>query len=447
MLELKFVRENAELVKNGIIAKKSNVDIDKLLELDAERRKLQFDFDTNKAHQNRVSKEIADRKRNKQDAADTPQMGFLTYPIKKDTVADMLSEMQTLSNTIKETTNRISALDIEIEQLLINIPNLPDPSVPIGKDESDNVIVREWGVKWNDRPDFTAKPLDHIEIAQALGMLDTTRGAKISGSGFPIYTNIGAKLERALINFMLDFHLTNHQYQELSVPLVVNRQSMLGTGQLPKLENDMYHIDEDDLFLIPTGEVPVTNIYANEILENKVLPAKYVTYTPCFRREAGSYGKDTKGLQRLHQFNKVEMVRFVHPEQSWDALEEMTNQAEAILQALDLPYRVLNLSTGDLSFASAKTYDLEVWAPGMKKYLEVSSISNFLDFQARRASIRYRGDDGKVRFVHTLNGSGLATPRTFIAILENYQNSDDTVTIPEALRPYMNGLTKIESFV
>jgi seryl-tRNA synthetase len=292
-------------------------------------------------------------------------------------------------------------------------------------------VVKTWGQK----PEFDFPPLDHIAIAERNGLLDLMRGAKISGSGFPIYSGEGARLERSLINFMLEFHIQRHGYTELMVPLLVNRKTMTGTGQLPKLEADMYRVDEDDLFLIPTAEVPVTNIFADEVLGAHDLPKKYVAYTPCFRREAGSYGKDTKGLQRLHQFNKVEMVRFVKPDSSYDALEEMLADAEDILQALGLHYRVLELCSGDLSFASAKTYDLEVWAPGMQKYLEVSSVSNFEEFQARRANIRFRDEQGKIGFLHTLNGSGVATPRLMIAMLETYQNGNAQLELPDVIKP------------
>jgi len=346
--------------------------------------------------------------------------------------------MQSLSAEIKEKSAIVSKMEEDLHNLLLTVPNIPFHDVPIGG-ESENKTIRTWGSK--KEYDFEIK--DHIELVEAKGMIDFERGAKISGSGYPIYTKKGALLERALLNFMIDFHVQKHGYDEMIVPLAVNRSTMTGTGQLPKLENDMYHIDEDDMFLIPTGEVPVTNYYANNIIDEKFLPQKFVASTPCFRREAGSYGKDTKGLQRLHQFNKVEMVRFVKPETSYTVLEEMINDAEDILKALGLHFRTLVLASGDTSFASAKTIDLEVWAPGLNKYLEVSSISNFEDFQARRANIRYRDENRKVNFVHTLNGSGLATPRTFIAIVENYQNAEGDIIIPEVLQPYMHGLEKI----
>jgi len=416
MIDIKFIRSNAETVREAIKNKNEKADLDAVLALDEKRRKLQFDFDTLKARQNAVSQSIAAKKKAKEDASSE------------------LNEMSAVAEELKTLAATLNTANDELESLLLTIPNVPQPEVPIGRDESSNEVVKIWGEP--RKFDFT--PKDHLEIANANKLLDLPRGAKISGSGFPIYTGVGAKLERSLISFMLEFHLQKHGYEELMVPLAVNRKTMTGTGQLPKLEVDMYHIDEDDLFLIPTAEVPVTNIYADEVLSYKDLPRKYVSYTPCFRREAGSYGKDTRGLQRLHQFNKVEMVRFVEPEQSLAALEDMLANAEAILQAFGLHYRVVNLCTGDLSFASQRTYDLEVWAPGVGKYLEVSSVSNFGEFQARRANIRYKDSTGKVRHVHTLNGSGLATPRLMIAILETYQQADGTIQIPDAVKSWMN---------
>lgn len=415
MIDIKFIRANAELVRTAIRNKNEKADLDKLLEIDEQRRKLQFDFDTLKARQNAVSQGIAQKKKAKEDA--TAELG----------------EMATVAEQLKELNAELSMTNEAMEKLLLTIPNIPQPEVPIGRDESANEVLKYQG----EKPEFDFEPTDHLEIATQNKLLDLPRGAKISGSGFPIYTGQGARLERAIINFMLEYHLQKHGYEELMVPLAVNRKTMTGTGQLPKLEFDMYHINEDDLFLIPTAEVPVTNIYSDEVLSYKDLPKKYVAYTPCFRREAGSYGKDTKGLQRLHQFNKVEMVRFVEPQESLMALEEMLANAEAILQAFGLHYRVVNLCSGDLSFASQRTYDLEVWAPGSQKYLEVSSVSNFGEFQARRANIRYKDATGKVQHVHTLNGSGLATPRLMIAILETYQQKDKSLKIPAVLDPWM----------
>lgn len=415
MLDLKFIHANIELVRQAIVNKNEKANLDEVLALDDKRRKLQFDFDQLKANQNQVSQEIALRKRNKEDAT------------------ELINQMGSVSEQLKQLSAELSEVESALEVKLLWIPNVPHPSVPIGKDESFNKYVREWGQK----KDFDFTPKEHPEVASQNNLLDMQRGAKITGSGFPVYTGQGAALERALINFMLTFHLQKHGYEEVAVPFIVNRKTMTGTGQLPKLENDMYHIEEEDYFLIPTAEVPITNLFADEILPLNKLPLKYVGYTPCFRREAGSYGKETKGLQRVHQFNKVEMVRFVHPDESYAVLEEMVGNAEAILQALGLHYRVIELCTADLSFASARTYDLEVWAPGAGRYLEVSSVSNFEDFQARRAGIRFRDADVKVKFVHTLNGSGLATPRTMIAILENYQNADGSITIPDVLKPWM----------
>ncbi len=415
MLDLKFIRANLELVRQAIANKNEKADLDKVLALDDIRRKLQFDFDSLKARQNQVSQEIANKKRNKEDAT------------------ELIEQMGSVSEQIKQLAAELSDVENELNAILMWIPNVPFKDVPVGKDESFNREVRQWGTK----PEFSFTPKDHLEVASQNNLLDMQRGAKITGSGFPVYTGLGATLERALINFMLTFHQQKHGYTEMWVPFIVNRKTMTGTGQLPKLENDMYRVDEEDFFLIPTAEVPITNYYADEILPLDKLPIKMVGYTPCFRREAGSYGKDTKGLQRLHQFNKVEMVRFVHPDESYAVLEEMVGNAEAILQALGLHYRVVELCTADLSFASARTYDLEVWAPGTGRYLEVSSVSNFEDFQARRAGIRFRDADGKVRFVHTLNGSGLATPRTIIALLETYQQADGSFKIPDILQRWI----------
>lgn len=416
MLDLKFIRSNVELVKQAIKNKKEKANLDEILALDEKRRKLQFDFDQLKASQNQVSADIAVRKKNKEDAS------------------ELINEMGKVSEKLKEMSTELTTVEAELNNLLLRIPNIPHPDVPVGMDESSNRNIREWG----NKPTFSFTAKDHQELATQNNMLDMLRGAKITGSGFPVYMGLGAKLERALINFMLSYHVQKHGYEEVAVPFIVNRKTMTGTGQLPKLENDMYHIEEEDYFLIPTAEVPITNLYSDEILPINKLPIKMVGYTPCFRREAGSYGKDTKGLQRVHQFNKVEMVRFVHPDESYAVLEEMVTNAEAILRALGLHYRVVELCTGDTSFASARTYDLEVWAPGADKYLEVSSVSNFEDFQARRAGIRFRDNDGKVRFVHTLNGSGLATPRTMIAIMETYQQADGSIAIPNALKPWLD---------
>lgn len=414
MLDLKFIRSNPELVKTAAENKNEKGKIEALLELDEKKRKLQFDFDQLRAEQKRVSSEIPKLKKAKQ-----------------DTTA-IMADMKKIAGRIKELSAELAETANKLDSLLLTVPNVPHPDVPVGGEEN-NITVREWGSK----KEFDFEPLDQMDLTERNDLLDLKRAAKISGSGFVIYKGKGAELERALINFFLDFQVRKNGYEELWTPYMVNRPTITGTGQLPKLEDDMYHINEDDMFLIPTAEVSVTNYFADEIMSYNDLPQKFTAFSPCFRREAGSYGKDTRGLQRLHQFNKVEMVRFVHPENSYDILEEMVTDAEKILQALGLHYRVVTLATGDLSFASAKTYDLEVWAPGTGKYLEVSSISNFEDFQARRANIRFRDSDDKVKYVHTLNGSGLATPRSFIAIIETWQNADGTISIPEVLKPYL----------
>jgi seryl-tRNA synthetase len=375
-----------------------------------------------KAVRNAVSKEIGDLKKSKQDAS------------------AKIHEMQEVGKKIKEMDSEISELEEQINGILVTLPNLPHESAPIGFSEDDNVEVSSWG----EKPSYDYELKDHLDVAENLGVLDMLRGAKISGSGFPLYMGKGARLERALLNFMLDFHTEKHGYTEVYPPFLVNRESAFGTGQLPKMEEDMYLCNTDDLFLIPTAEVPVTNIHRVEIMQEKDLPKKYAAFSACFRREAGSYGKDTRGLSRLHQFNKVEMVQFAKPEESYEIHERLLKDAEDILQALGLHYNILSLCSSDLSFAAAKCYDIEVWAPGSDKYFEVSSVSNFEDFQARRANIRYRrSSDKKVEFVHTLNGSGVATPRLVIAILETYQQSDGSVIIPEVLRPY-TGFDKIE---
>lgn len=415
MIDIKYIRANPEEIRAAIKNKNEKADLDALLETDELRRKLQFDFDNLKARQNQVSQTIAQLKKSGGDAS------------------ELLREMGSAAEQIKSVNAQLGEANAHLDKLLLTIPNIPHASTPIGSDESCNKEIKVWGAK----PDFAFEPADHLTVAEKNKLLDLPRGAKISGSGFPIYHGLGARLERALINFMLDKHIREHGYTELAVPVLVNRATMTGTGQLPKLEADMYRVEEDDLFLIPTAEVPVTNIYTGEVLQHAQLPLKYVAYTTCFRREAGSYGKDTKGLQRLHQFNKVEMVRFVEPANSYAALEEMLLDAESILQDLGLHYRVVQLCSGDLSFASAKTYDIEVWAPGSQKYLEVSSVSNFEDFQARRANIRYRDAAGKIAFLHTLNGSGLATPRLMIALLETYQTAEGGLRIPEKLAGYL----------
>ena len=417
MLDIKFIRNNQEFVRKSIIAKGEKTDLDKFLKIDENLRKLIYDFEQKKQIQNKVSKDIANLKKSG-----------------KSTDKE-ISEMKKVATKIKFLNENISKIEKQFREIYLTIPNILDESVPIGSDENDNIFIREFGQK----PKFDFQPLNHIELSEKLDLIDFKRAAKIAGSGFVFYTKKGANLERALINFMLDFHQKNHGYQEIFPPFLANRKTMTGTGQLPKLEDDMYRIEQDDLFLIPTGEVPITNFFQDEILDEEDLPIKYVAYTPCFRREAGSYGKETKGLQRVHQFNKVELVQFVKPENSENALQEILQNAEAILQALNLPYRVMQLCSGDLSFAAYKCFDLEVWSAGLEKYLEVSSCSNFTDFQARRTNIRYRSkEDGKVHFVHTLNGSGIATPRTLIAIIENFQTRSGEIIIPKVLQPYLD---------
>jgi seryl-tRNA synthetase len=414
MLDLKFIRENPELVRKNILLKGEDADLDLLLSLDEERRKIIAEVESLKHQRNVVSNEIARLKKEKQD------------PTAK------IEEMRLVSDKIKAMDDELRQIEQKIKQELLRIPNMLHESVPAGKDSSDNPVVRTWGVPLEE-----ARP-SHLEIAKELNILDFERGAKVTGSGFAYYVGKGAALERALITYMLEKHIYEHNYTELLPPLVVNENSMIGTGQIPKLADDMYYIEKDELYLIPTAEVPVTNYYAGEVLSADDLPKKFVAYTPCFRREAGSYGKETRGFLRVHQFNKVELVKFALPESSYDELELLTHDAESILQELNLPYRVVLLCSGDTSFSSAKTYDLEVWSPAEKKWLEVSSCSNFEDFQARRANIRFkRTPNDKPEYVHTLNGSGLATSRLIVALLENYYNPEDgSITIPEVLRQY-----------
>jgi seryl-tRNA synthetase len=349
--------------------------------------------------------------------------------------------LKSLSEQVKQLSEKRNQVEEELRNFLLNIPNIPHSSVPYGKDSSDNVEMRRWGEP--RKFDFT--PKDHVEIGKELDILDLDRAAKIAGARFALYKGLGARLERALINFMIDLHTNHHGYIEVLPPFIANRESFIGTGNLPKFEEDLFKLEGTDFFLVPTAEVPVTNIHRNEILPEEELTKKYVAYTPCFRKEAGSYGKDVRGIIRQHQFNKVELVKFTTPDSSYEELESLTQDAAHVLELLELPYRILLLCTGDLGFASAKTYDIEVWIPSENTYREISSCSNFEDFQARRANIRYRPKDGgKPRFVHTLNGSGLAVGRTVVAILENYQESDGSVTIPKVLVPYMGGIEKIK---
>jgi seryl-tRNA synthetase len=415
MLDLQFIRENIETVRNACRDKRASVDLDALLGLDRERREAIQKADQLKAERNRASEEIAGLKKEKKDAS------------------DKIAAMKTVGDEIKGLDEKIRGLEESMRALLIHIPNIPHASCPVGGPEA-NRIVKEWG----EIPKFDFKVQPHWDIGPALGLIDFDRGSRLSGSNFVALFGMGARLERGLINFMIDLHVQKHGYREVWVPVIVRREMMFGTGQLPKLEEDMYHCGKDDLFLIPTAEVPVTNLHREEILDGAKLPIRYTAYTPCFRREAGSYGSDTRGLVRVHQFDKVEMVKFVKPETSYDELESLLGNAEEVLQILKIPYRVLCLATGDMSFGAAKCYDIEAWAPGVGRWLEVSSCSNCEDFQSRRMNIRYRPEkSGKSELVHTLNGSGLALPRTVIAILENFQTDEGTVIVPEALRPYM----------
>ncbi|MBT6391585.1 MAG: serine--tRNA ligase [Candidatus Marinimicrobia bacterium] len=417
MLPIEIIRNNPGAVEKQLASKGETVDMSEVLKIDTLYRKQLGEANDLRALRNTVSDEIAQAKRNGIDSNDAIQ------------------SMRKVSQQIKELEEKTQASKLELDRHLLSLPNLPHESVPIGTDEKDNPLVREWGEE--RQTDFKLK--NHLELGEALGLFDFERGAKISGSGFPLYTGKGAKLERALINFMLDIHTEQHGYTEIFPPFVVRPESAITTGQLPKFAEDMYPSEKDDLWLIPTAEVPVTNIHRDEIMTADKLPINYTAYSACFRREAGSYGKDTRGFLRLHQFNKVELVKFVTPENSYSELETLVTHAETVLQSLGLRYRVIELCSGDLSFSAAKCYDIELWAPGEQKWLEVSSCSNFEDFQARRGNIRYRKtSDKKVDFVHTLNGSGVATPRLLVALLETYQNEDGSISIPKSLQPYMN---------
>lgn len=420
MLDLKFIRENPEKVKQGIANKNERDRVDEILQLDKHRRELITHSEELKAKRNQVSAEIPKLKKAGQD------------------VTEILAEMKKVSDSITELDVKLREVENQLNEILMYIPNLPHESVPVGKSSEENVEVRRWLPEgFSFEPENGIKPLDHIELGKKLNILDFERGAKVSGSGFPVYKGKGATLERALINLMLDYHLQHHGYSEIFPPFLVNRDSMRGTGQLPKMEDDMYFIEKDGLYPIPTAEVPITNLHREEVLNEKDLPVKYVGYSACFRREAGSYGKESKGFLRVHQFNKVEMVKFVKPETSYNELELLVKDAEDILQALKIPYRILMLCTGDLSFAAAKCYDIETWSPAENRWLEASSCSNFEDFQARRANIRFRNEQTKkLEFVHTLNGSGLATSRLMVSILENYQTPEGKVIVPPVLQKY-----------
>ncbi len=426
MLDFKLVRENTEQVRAGIRRRGSELDLTEFLSLDVKRRAVQQELETLRRKRNEVSEEIGRLKK-----AGKPA---------EDKVAEMRAEGDAI--TALESSGR-EAEEAQ-RNILLMIPNLPHVSVPDGKNENDNVEIRRWSPQGGEPPKFSFEPKPHWDIAEYLDIIDFERAAKIAGARFALYKGMGARLERALINFMLDLHTTEHGYLEVLPPFMVNKKSMTATGQLPKFEEELFKVENGAYYLIPTAEVPVTNIHQDEVLPEESLPVRYTAYTPCFRREAGSYGKDTRGLIRQHQFNKVELVKFTKPEDSYDELEKLTGNAEEVLKRLGLAYRVIALCTGDLGFSAAKTYDIEVWLPAQNKYREISSCSNFEDFQARRGNIRYRPKGGKkTEFVHTLNGSGLAVGRTVVAILENFQQPDGTVVIPEALRKYMGGAERI----
>jgi seryl-tRNA synthetase len=424
VLDLRFVRENIELLKEKLALRGDDLDLSPFITLEQERRELIQETEALRSKRNQVSDEIS---RIKQD--------------KKGDAGDLITEMRDVSRGIQRLEADLRKTEEKLQALLLVIPNIPHASVPVGKGEENNKQVRKWG----EQPAFRFEPKPHWDIGEDLDILDFKAGAKLAGARFTLYKDLGARLERALINFMLDLHINEHGYREMLPPFMVNRESMIGTGQLPKFADDLFKIEGMDYFLIPTAEVPVTNIHREETLNEGNLPLYYCAYTPCFRKEAGSYGKDTRGIIRQHQFNKVELVKFTTPETSYDELEKLLTDAEEVLRRLDIHYRVVSLCTGDLGFAASKTYDIEVWLPGQAAYKEISSCSNFEAFQARRASIRFRREGKKgTELVHTLNGSGLAVGRTVVAILENFQQEDGSVVIPKPLRPYMGGFDRIE---
>ena len=422
MLDLNFVRDNLELVKQKMRERGLGEELGGFETIDRERRKFLLEAETRKARRNKVSDEIAALKKAKQDAS------------------ALIAEMKQVGTEIQEWDEKANKYDEQLQELLRTIPNLPHSSVPVGRGSEENQEVRRWGTP----REFDFEPKAHWDLGPALGILDFERARKIAGSRFAVYSGAGARLERALANFMLDVHTKEHGYTEILPPFIVNSSSLFGTGNLPKFKDDLFKLEGTDYWLIPTAEVPVTNLYAGEVLEAERLPVKHCAWTACFRSEAGAAGKDTRGIIRQHQFQKVEMVKFTLPESSYDELESLTRNAEAILQRLELPYRVVALCTADLGFSSAKTYDLEVWLPAAGEYKEISSCSNFEAFQARRANLRFRrGKSGKTELLHTLNGSGLAVGRTWVAVIENYQQADGSVIIPKALRPYLDGLERI----
>ncbi|MEA4881356.1 MAG: serine--tRNA ligase [Synergistaceae bacterium] len=422
MLDLRWVRNNEDEVRAYLASRNNDFDIGPLLALDEEKRKLLTETEELKARRNEGSKKVGAARSRGEDASEA------------------MEEMRALGEKVKAIDGRISEIDALLNDMLLSIPNRPHASVPVGKDENDNVEVRRWGTA----KEFSFEPKAHWDIGEALGILDFEKGAALAQSRFTVLRGQGARLERALINFMLDLHTEQHGYLEIQPPVLVNSKTMTGTGQLPKFADDLYKCENDDLWLIPTAEVPLTNLHADEILEEEQLPLYYVGYTPCFRREAGAYGRDVRGMLRQHQFDKVELVKLALPESSYDELEKLTDNAEEVLRLLEIPHRTICLSTGDMGFGSSKTYDIEVWLPSQHKYREISSCSNCEDFQSRRMNTRYRPKEGgKPVYVHTLNGSGIAIGRTLIAILENYQREDGSVEIPTALVPYMGGKKEI----
>ncbi len=422
MLDIRYLRQNIELVQKKMDERGQKIDFGRFLDLEAKRRDILQAVEALRNERNSVSKQVGELKKKKEDAS------------------GLIAKMGEVSAKIKEYDESLKATEEELGAFVMIIPNVQHESVPVGSNPEDNAVVRTWG----EIPFFNFEPKQHFDLGENLNILDFARGAKITGARFTLYRGAAAQLERAITNFMLDLHTSEHGYTEVFTPFMVNAESMTGTGQLPKFKEDLFKIEGMEYYLIPTAEVPVTNIYRDEILDEDMLPVYFVAYSACFRAEAGSYGKDTRGLIRQHQFNKVEMVKFSKPETSYDELEKLTANAEEILKRLGIPFRTVCLCTGDLGFSSAKTYDVEAWMPGQNTYREISSCSNFEDFQARRAAIRFRRkDSGKVEFVHTLNGSGLAVGRTVVAVMENYQQADGSIVIPEALRPYMRGLERI----
>jgi len=418
MLDVEFIRQNPDAVRDAVRNKGEDADVDAFIELDKKRRELMTRAETLRSRRNANSKRVAELKRSGGD------------------VQNLVDETRRISDEIKEIEARLAGLDEQFHNLALTFPNIPAADVQVGRDEDDNAEIKHWG----ERATFDFEPRPHWDIVKQLDIIDFERATKIAEPFFVLYKGAGARLERSLINFMLDLHTSEHGYREVFPPFLTNRKAMTGTGQLPKLEEDMYRCEVDDLFLNPTAEVPVTNIHREEILDAGDLPLYYTAYTACFRREAGSYGRDTRGLMRVHQFDKVELLKFVRPETSYDELEALLDNAEEVVRRLGLEYRVSRLCTGELSFAAAKCYDIEVWAPGIQRWLEVSSCSNYEDFQARRANIRFREKGGRPQFVHTLNGSGVALPRIMLAIIEQYQTADGHVRIPDVLLPYMGGL-------